>query len=167
MHASHLPLPLKVKDVLTLVISALRTAIKLLLSQASGNWKTASLLVSLLYTAEKVANLASTSPLSLSLGSKRTFKSFDPSTLILVRFPTISVVPQMSSKMDSCTEVRVRVRGRTFKPLRLKFLSKIVRLATKVTCFLLNFFSNSRTNLPWILRTFFQTRKGNCTTRAS
>merc|ERR1719163_1444651 len=42
--------------------------------------------------------------------------------------------------MDSCTDVSVRVRGRTLRPLRLKFLSKMVRLAMNTTCFLLNFF---------------------------
>ena len=30
--------------------------------------------------------------------------------------------PAVSSKMDSCTEVRVRVRGRTLSPLRLECL---------------------------------------------
>merc|ERR1719191_1836284 len=109
-------------------------------AQASGNMKTASLLVSFLYTAEKVDSLASTSPLSLSLGSNITFRSLEPSTLMRVRLPTISVGPTMSSMMDSCTDVSVRVRGRTFRPLRRKFLSKMVRFATKTTCFLENFF---------------------------
>lgn len=36
---------------------------------------------------------------------------FDPSTLYLVRFPTISAGNTTSSSIASCTEVRVRLRG--------------------------------------------------------
>eukprot|EP00438_Fugacium_kawagutii_P024055 Skav212918 [mRNA] locus=scaffold374:221878:222265:+ [translate_table: standard] len=104
--------------------------------------------------------------LSLSLGSRRIFSSLLPSTAMRVRLPTISVGPTKSSKIDSCTAVRVRLRGRTFRPLRLKFLSKMVLLATSTTCLRLNFFSNSLMRRPWIFFTIFQTRKGKWTTMA-
>merc|ERR1719231_469058 len=55
---------------------------------------------------------------------------------------------------------------RTFKPFLRKFLSKMVLFATKTTCRLENFFSNSRINLPWIFFTFFHTRNGKYTITA-
>mmetsp|Transcript_132175 Transcript_132175/g.242635 ORF Transcript_132175/g.242635 Transcript_132175/m.242635 type:complete len:82 (-) Transcript_132175:516-761(-) len=56
-------------------------------SQASGKVNTASLFVSFLYTAENVDNFCSISDLSLSFGSRNTFKSLEPSTLMRVRLP--------------------------------------------------------------------------------
>merc|ERR1719161_2834238 len=138
----------------------------LLMHTQASNMNTASLLVSFLYTAEKVASLSSTLSLSLSFGSKMIFSLFEPSTPTRVRLPTISVGPTTSSRIDSCTEVRVRDRGRTLRPFRLKLSLRMVRLATNTTCLLLNFFSSSRMRRPWIFRTAFHTLKGNQQTTA-
>merc|ERR1719335_1807316 len=77
-----------------------------------SNWKTASLFVSFLYTAENVWSLSSTLSLSLSFWSRITFSLLLPSRPMRVRFPTISVGPTTSSRMESCTAVSVRERGR-------------------------------------------------------
>ena len=77
-----------------------------------------------------------------------TFSSLDPSPATRVLFPTISVGKTRSSRIFSCTLVRVRLRGRFCftRELRVGLLS-IRRCATNTTCLSENFFSSSRVSL--------------------
>jgi hypothetical protein len=77
-----------------------------------------------------------------------TLSNFDPSTATRVRLPTISVGKTRSSRMRSCTLVKVRLRGRFCLTRDVRVgLRSIRRWATKTTCRSENFFSNSRVNL--------------------
>ena len=64
---------------------------------STGNSKTTSLFVRELYTLAKVSSLVST--FTRSLGSRYTFNVLVPSTLYLMRLPTISVGYTMSYKV--------------------------------------------------------------------
>ena len=63
-----------------------------------------------------------------------TFSNFDPSWLMRVRLPTISVGNTRSSRIFSWTSVRVRLRGRFCLTRELRVgLRRIRRWATKTT----------------------------------
>lgn len=82
-----------------------------------------------------------------------TFNSFDPSWLTRVRLPTISVGNTRSSRIFSCTFVKVRLRGRFCLTRDVRVgLRRIRRCATKTTCRSENFFSNSRVSLRLICK---------------
>lgn len=85
--------------------------------------------------------------------SKWTFMSRLPSSFTRILLPTISLGKTKSSRMASCTAVRVRLLGRFclfFVRLFRVGLGRILLWAMKTTCFPLNFFSNSRTSRTWI-----------------
>jgi hypothetical protein len=66
---------------------------------STGNSNTTSLLVREPYTLAKVSSLVSM--FTISLGSKRIFKVLEPSSLYLIRLPTISVGYTISSRIAS------------------------------------------------------------------
>merc|ERR1719423_287233 len=84
--------------------------------------------------------------------SKRTLNRRDPSSLILILFPTISAGYTRSSRMELWTAVRVLDLG-LFCFSLLAFLvglGRILLWAINTTCLPLNFFSSSLTSLAWI-----------------
>jgi len=99
----------------------------------------------------KVSTLVSTFALSLSFSL--ILRTFEPSTLHLVRFPSISVGNTMSSNMASWTAVRVLERG--LNPLVLISLAydfpRMLLWAMITTWRPENFFSSSLTTLHWMV----------------
>ena len=93
-----------------------------------------------------------------------TFNSFDPSWLTRVRLPTISVGNTRSSRIFSCTFVRVRLRGRFCLTRDVRVgLRRIRRCATKTTCRSANFFSSSRVSLKgWFVKTIIRPGYAGC-----
>ena len=94
---------------------------------STGNSNTTSLLVNEEYTLANVSSLVST--WTWSLGSRKTFKVLDPSSLCLILLPTISVGYTMSSRMASWTAVRVLDLdlGAFWAAPRLEDLERMVR----------------------------------------
>ena len=75
------------------------------------------------------------------------------SSFTRILLPTISLGKTRSSRIASCTLVRVRLLGRFclfFVRLFLVGLGRILLCAMNTTCLPLNFFSSSRTSLTWI-----------------
>lgn len=85
--------------------------------------------------------------------SKQTFMSRLPGSFTRILLPTISLGKTKSSRMESCTVVRVRLLWRL-----CLFLAKLLKVglvgvflsAMKTVRFLLDFFSNFQTSWTWI-----------------
>ncbi len=77
--------------------------------------------------------------------SRWTLMSLDPSNLIRIRFPTISAGKHRSSKMASCTAVRVRLQDKSHN-------INVHDSATSSYAFRLNICSGTPLNVPPELR---------------